>query len=173
MEYCDFFVSQNDQDFHPEVACGVASLSMLFKYNRLMEHISFEELAKELRMEVPPQEKGYDEDDQPVGLYPEDVFRFCVSNNIKFRMSFYDDEWKDCLKQAPIMALLTGNEEEFGLRNSHWVVLVKRDKDFFTYLDPWDCKETGEYVKHLSAVDFRRYYTGIACQILTENREKK
>ncbi|KIV58592.1 hypothetical protein AM501_05185 [Aneurinibacillus migulanus] len=167
MKYSDFFVSQNDQNYFPEAACGVASLLMLLKYNRIMDNTPFDELAKDLKLNVPPKEKGYDEDDQAIGTYPEDIVRFCVLNNIKFRMSFYDDEWKDCLKSAPIMALLTGNEEEFGLRNCHWVVLVKRDKDYFTYLDPWHRKKTNEYIKHISSIDFGRYYTGIACQIIS------
>ncbi|MCE5170057.1 C39 family peptidase [Paenibacillus profundus] len=167
MEFHNFFISQNDQNYYPEATCGVASLSMLLKFNRIMDNITFNELAEELKLTVPPKKKGYDEDDQAIGTYPEDLVRFFVLNNIAFRMSFYDDEWKDSLKRAPIMVLMTGNEEEFGLRNSHWVVLVQRDKDFFTYLDPWHKKETNNYIKHMSSVDFHRYYTGIACQILT------
>ena len=30
--------------------------------------------------------------------------------------------------------MMTGNEEEFGLRNSHWILLVKRDKIFLHIL---------------------------------------
>ncbi|WP_461614789.1 hypothetical protein [Clostridium sp. Marseille-QA1073] len=164
--YKDFFISQNEQEFYPEVSCGIASLSMLLKYHGILEWQDFKILGEKLNFKLSPGEKGYDEDDSPYGVYPEDIFKFCVENKIKFRMSFYDDEWKECLKIAPIMVLLTGNEEEFGLRNSHWVVLVERNKDYFTYYDPWYKKENDEYIRHIWYKDFHEYYTGIACQIL-------
>jgi uncharacterized protein YvpB len=163
--YDKIFVSQNEQTYHPELACGIASLTMVLKYYNIPVSKSFEELADELRFTMLPVDKGYDGDDQQYGTFPEDIFRFCIVNNFNFRMSFYDDEWKDALKKAPIMVLLTGNIEEFGLRNCHWVVLVERDKDYFTYLDPWETKASGNYIKHIWALDFKRYYTGIACQI--------
>lgn len=160
------FVSQNDQNHFPEKACGVACLSMMLKNRGLLQDKSFVELADDLRLTVPPLDKGYEDDDEAIGVYPEDLFTFCVEHGIPFRMSFYDDEWKDSLKKGPIMVLLTGNEEEFGLRGMHWVVLLKRDKDFFTYFDPWYKKESGMFERHISAVDFERYYTGIACQFI-------
>ncbi|GMU19800.1 MAG: hypothetical protein AMXMBFR12_09910 [Candidatus Babeliales bacterium] len=164
--YQKIFISQNDQSLYPDFTCGIASLLMLLQYINFKTLPSFEKLAQETGLTISPKEKGYDEDDQAVGLYPEDIFKYCVTNNLKFRISFYDDEWKDALKKAPIMVLLTGNQEEFGLKNAHWVVLVERDKDYFTYLDPWYTKASNEYVRHIWAGDFKRYYTGIACQLL-------
>lgn len=41
MMYHSFFVSQHDQDYHPEVACGVASLLMLLRYHQLADELTF------------------------------------------------------------------------------------------------------------------------------------
>lgn len=167
--YKNYFISQNDQSFYPESACGIACLSMLLKYHQIAGYDNFEKLAIELNFNVSPEEKGYDNDDMKCGTYPEDIFKYFTKNNINFRMSFYDDEWKDSLKKSPVMVMMTGNEEEFGLRNSHWVLLVKRDKDFFTYLDPYETMISNNYVKHIWSGDFRKYYTGIACQVIKCN----
>ncbi len=72
------------------------------------------------------------------------------------------------LKKAPIMVLMGGNEEAFGLA-SHWVVLVSLSKGFFTYLDPW-YKSHEQYIQHISYADFKNCYTGIALQILSNQR---
>ncbi|ACE06170.1 hypothetical protein Aasi_0792 [Candidatus Amoebophilus asiaticus 5a2] len=75
-------------------------------------------------------------------------------------MYFFEVEWAVPLQKAPIMVLMAGNEEEFGL-NSHWIILVNVINRFFVYLDPW-YKSDQNYIRHISIVDFRRYYTGIA-----------
>jgi uncharacterized protein YvpB len=161
----DIFVSQKDQNYHPECSCGVASMMMLLKAANYKPLPSFKELADQLNLTLLPIYKGYDENDQSFGVYPEDIYKFCFKNDLKFRMYFYEDEWKESLNKSPIMVLMTGNKEKFGLRNSHWVVLIERDKNFFTYLDPWYKEENNEYIQYMSASDFRRYYTGISCQI--------
>lgn len=164
--YKDYFISQNEQSFYPEYSCGIACLSMLLKYHNIINSENFELLGKELNFNISPEEKGYDSDDMECGTFPEDIFRYLVKNNLNFRMSFYDDEWKEALKKSPIMVMMTGNEEEFGLGNSHWVLLVNRDKDFFTYLDPYERSISNDYIKYMWSGDFKRYYTGIACQLL-------
>lgn len=166
--YSNYFISQNEQDFYPEYTCGVACLAMLLKFHGVNMNLDFRSLAGELNFDIAPENKGYDSDDMEYGVYPEDIFKYLVKNDFKFRMSFYDDEWKDALKKSPIMVMMTGNEEEYGLRNSHWVVLVSRDKDFFTYLDPYEVSESGKYIKHLWSQDFKKYFTGIACQIIVD-----
>ena len=103
--YRNYFISQNEQSFYPEYACGIACLSMLLKYHQIAGYENFEKLAIELNFNVSPEEKGYDSDDMKCGTFPEDVFRYLVKNNINFRMSFYEDEWKEALKKSPIMVM--------------------------------------------------------------------
>jgi uncharacterized protein YvpB len=164
--YKKYFVSQNEQNFYPEYSCGIACLLMLLKYHNIDSVDDFKVLANELNFDTAPEDKGYDSDDVKYGTFPEDIFKYLIKNNLNFRMSFYDDEWKQALKKSPIMVMMTGNEEEFGLGNSHWILLANRDKDFFTYLDPYEKSTSNNYVKYIWAGDFKRYYTGIACQLI-------
>lgn len=89
-----FFVSQNEQDYYSRFACGVASMMMMLSYHKMNLGFSFVQLADELRLAVPPLEKGYKETDPQIGVYPEDVFRFLYKRDIPFRMSFYEEEGK-------------------------------------------------------------------------------
>lgn len=89
--YKNYFISQNEQSFYPEYASGIACLSMLLKYHQMTGYENFEKLAMELNFNVLPEEKVYDSDDMKCGTFPEDIFRYLVINNIKFRMSFYED----------------------------------------------------------------------------------
>ncbi|MBN9289057.1 MAG: hypothetical protein BGO43_05465 [Gammaproteobacteria bacterium 39-13] len=158
------FVSQHGQELHPESGCGVASLLMLLKYINFKPLPSWKLLCNELRLDVPPLDKGYSKHDPEVGLYPEDIFRYVVKENLLFRMHFFDTEWQDSLMKAPIMVLLHGVLNEFP-DESHWVVLTSYDGKIFSYLDPWS-KVDEEIIKNISFVEFEKYYTGVACQLL-------
>lgn len=159
-----FFVSQNDQSYYPEVACGVACMHMLLKYHGLLDDISFGELANKLRLTVPPVKKGYKDTDAAIGVYPEDVYKYLFERDILFRSSFFKDDWTECLPDGPIMALMAGDEELFG-EEGHWVVIVEKSEDSFTFLDPWYTYESKDYVKQMDEREFYHYYTGSACQI--------
>ncbi|HXW53446.1 MAG TPA: hypothetical protein VEL47_05000 [Myxococcota bacterium] len=161
--YSAIFVSQNDQDYYPGVNCGVAALLTLLKSINYEPLPKFKELADALRRMSLPTQKGYYNIDIPMAIFPEDIMRYCVKSNFHFRMHFFDDEWKECLKIAPIMVLVTGDLEDFG-PDGHWIVLVERNKDFFTYLDPW-LKSNESYIKHISSIEFKKFYSGIALQL--------
>lgn len=120
----DFFISQNEQNIHTDVSCGVASLMMLLKANKKTLP-TYESLCDALYLTKPPQEKGYSENDPPIGLYPEDLFRYVIQHQFKFRMSFFENEWDNALKKAPIMTLMYGDEEKFG-QEAHWIVLMNK-----------------------------------------------
>lgn len=158
--WSSIFVSQNEQAYYAEVGCGVAALTVLLKRINLTPLSTQEELCNELRITVPPLAKGYSKDEPEIGLYPEDLFRYTIRKVLNFWMYFFEVEWAVPLQKAPIMVLMAGNEEEFGL-NSHWIILVNVINRFFVYLDPW-YKSDQNYIRHISIVDFRRYYTGIA-----------
>lgn len=159
-----FFVSQQDQELHSDVGCGVASLMMLLKAGDFEPLPSWGLLCHELALMKPPLEKGYSEQDPEIGLYPEDLMRYVVRHKLKFRIHFYEDEWQFALKKAPIMVLMDGILEEYP-EDSHWVVLVDMDETGFIYLDPWQ-RHDESYVLHMSNSDFKVAYTGIALQIL-------
>jgi hypothetical protein len=116
---------------------------------------------------VSPVRKGYPEPEHKYGTYPEDLYRFLVKRDIPFRVSFFKEEWEDCLRRGPIMVLMV-DEQEGGpfATYGHWVVLVGLDKGVFTYLDPWYSRESNEFVRYISEEDFYKHYTGSACQIL-------
>jgi hypothetical protein len=162
--YTDVFVSQNEQDYYPEITCGVAALLMLLKFGNYGPLPEFKKLAETLRRATPPAQNGYYDMDMPAAIFPEDILRYCVKNNFHFRLHFFDDEWKDCLRLAPIMALVTGDYEAFG-PDGHWIVLVERNKDIFTYLDPWQ-KSLDKFIKHFTLSEFKSFYSGIALQLL-------
>lgn len=147
-----FFVSQNEQDHYSRYACGVASMMMLLSYHKLNFGVSFVQLADELRLAVPPVEKGYKATDPQIGVYPEDVFRFLSKRDIPFRMSFYEKEWEACLLDSPIMAMISAERDG-------------EEEDNFYYLDPWYTSDS-DYCRVMSAGDFFASYTGIACQII-------
>jgi hypothetical protein len=163
-----FFTSQTDPDYYPEVGCGVASLMMLLKAVDFKPLPSWRELCDELHLTKPTRQKGYSSKDPALGLYSEDLFKFVIKSHLPFRMHFFAKEWGASLKKAPIMVLMAENPKEFG-QEGHWVILVSRKKEFFTYLDPW---YKSDYTKHISSVGFKKYYkkyyTGIALQILKE-----
>ncbi|GIO71261.1 MAG: hypothetical protein E6230_20360 [Paenibacillus dendritiformis] len=165
--YYSFFVSQHDQDYHPEVACGVASLSMLLRYHRLGDGLKFVDLAQQLRLTAPPAIKGYLANDPPIGVFPEDVYRFLFERKILFRVSFFKHEWEACLLGAPIMVLMRDDGEEFG-PDGHWVVVVDKEGPTFTYLDPWYKEDSGEYVRKIEESVFFDCFTGCACQIIQQ-----
>ncbi|MCS5712847.1 C39 family peptidase [Candidatus Berkiella aquae] len=158
------FVSQQGQELHPESGCGVASFLMLLKYINFKPLPSWNNLCGELRLDLPPIEKGYSKNDPEIGLYPEDIFRFVVKENLLFRMHFFDNEWQESLDNGPIMVLLHGVLNEFP-DESHWVVLTSFDGQIFSYLDPWS-KDDEEITKMISFAEFKKYYTGVACQLL-------
>ena len=160
----DIFVSQNEQHHHPEFACGVAALMMLLKAKKLNPLPDFVSLSDSLRLTVSPVLKGLPESAPAIGLDPEDLFTYCVKNNLPFRMLFLEDEWENGLKQAPIMVLMTGDEDKFGIE-SHWIVLIELDQNHFTYLDPW-YKKAEKHTFNISIEDFKAHFTGIALQLL-------
>ncbi len=167
-----FFISQNEQDYHPEAGCGVASLMMLLKAANFIPLPDWKSLCNQLNLTLPPSETnrnctGYGINDPLIGLYPEDLFKFVIQSNLAFRMHFLENEWEDCLTHAPIMVMMTGPEEAFDLdpNELHWIVLLEQNKNFFTYLDPW-YKHDEDYIRHISIKDFHQYYSGIALQIL-------
>ena len=82
------------QNMHVELLSFYA-----IKYHQITGYENFEKLAIELNFNISPEEKGYDSDDMKYGTFPEDVFKYLVKNNINFRMSFYEDEWKEALKK--------------------------------------------------------------------------
>jgi len=164
MDKYPFFVSQNEQDYYPEESCGVASFMMLLKAAQIDPLPTHRQLCDELRLTDPPESRGYNPQDPPVGMYPEDLYSYVVRHNLPFRMHFFNEEWSDCLKVAPIMVLMAGDEEMFG-PESHWLVLVDMQSDQFVYLDTW-CKVDEQYVMQLSFEEFRIYYTGLALQLL-------
>ncbi len=158
------FVSQQEQELHSESGCGVASLLMLLKYINFNPVPTWQKLCSELRVNVSPIEKGYSKHDPEIGLYPEDIFRYVIKENLLFRMHFFDNEWHDCLEKGPIMVLLYGVLKEFP-NDSHWVVLTSYDGKLFSYLDPWS-KQGDKISKNLSFAEFKKVYTGVACQLL-------
>lgn len=162
-----FFVSQQDQELHSDAGCGVACLMMLLKARNFVPLPSWGLLCHELALMKPPLEKGYSEHDPEIGLYPEDLMRYVVRHNVKFRIHFYKNEWHGALKEAPIMVLMDGILEEYP-EDAHWVVLVDKDETGFTYLDPWR-REDESYICSISSSDFKIAYTGIALQILNLN----
>ena len=157
------FVSQQEQELHSESGCGVASLLMLLKYINHKPLPAWQTLCSELRLSVSPVEKGYSKHDPEIGLYPEDIFRYVIKENLLFRMHFFDNEWRNCLEKGPIMVLLHGVLTEFP-NDSHWVVLISYDDQNFSYLDPW-YKEGYKMSNNLSFSEFKKFYTGIACQL--------
>lgn len=168
MKY-DFFVCQREQNYHPEITCGVASLMMLLRFHGLLGGLTYEELADQLDFTVSPVRKGYPESEHKYGTYPEDLYRFLVKRDIPFRVSFFKEEWEDCLRRGPIMVLMV-DEKEGGpfVSYGHWVVLVGLEKGRFTYLDPWYPRENNEFVRQINEEDFYKHYTGSGCQILVK-----
>ncbi|MBS0286475.1 MAG: hypothetical protein JSR17_04215 [Proteobacteria bacterium] len=160
------FVSQQGQALYPESGCGVASLLMLLKFINYSPLPNWEKLCGNLRLDVSPVEKGYAKENPEIGLYPEDIFRFAVKENLLFRVHFFDDEWQSCLEIAPIMVLLDGIIKEYP-EEPHWVVLTSYDGKIFSYLDPWS-KESDS--KKIALADFKQFYTGIACQLLAKQK---
>jgi hypothetical protein len=163
----DFFVCQREQNYYPEITCGVASMMMLLKFRGLLGGLTYRELADQMGLAVSPVRKGYPEPGHKFGIYPEDLYRFLVKREIPFRVSFFKDEWEACLANGPIMVLMA-DEEEGGrfAPYGHWVVLVGVENGVFTYLDPWYSADSGEHLRHIGMEDFYRHYTGSACQIL-------
>lgn len=163
-DYLKFFVSQNEQEYYPEHSCGAAALLTLLKWYDFTPLPSYKELCDALSISGDPTLDGYSSAHPKVGIYPEHLFRFCINNHLNFRMFFYEDEWKECLSRGPIIALTIGSEDGVGPQ-AHWIVIIKRIRDVFVYFDPW-YKQEEKFKKYISAVDFRRYYSGIALQII-------
>lgn len=166
MQY-EYFVCQREQDYYPETTCGVAGVMMLLKYHHLFQDISFVELATQLRLTVPPEEKGYKSTAPTTGVYPEDIYRFLYKHDIPFRVSFFKDEWGECLNESPILTLMAGNDgiRETFVSEGHWVLLVRKDGSTFTYLDPWYPRKSNKHIAAINEEEFYKYYTGSACQI--------
>ncbi|AMQ28344.1 TPA: C39 family peptidase [Legionella pneumophila] len=160
----DIFVSQQNQKPYSDTGCGVACLFMLLKFIQLQPLPTWKDLCDALKLDVSPIKKGYSIDDPEIGLYPEDLFRYVIQQNLPFRMQFFDDEWEASLKNVPIMVLLDGILKEFP-NEAHWVVLIAYKNKQFTYLDPW-YEEEKDYLKTISWTKFKSHYTGVACQLL-------
>jgi hypothetical protein len=158
-----FFVSQREQKLYPDVGCGVACLLMLLQAKNIQRIPTWTELVNELQLDQSPLNKGYSLADPPIGLYPEDLLKYVVHHKLRFRIHFYEHEWQDCLRKAPIMVLMQGILEDYP-DEDHWVVLVGYENNGFSYLDPWQLS-TNSYIKQVSKDEFMGYYTGIALQI--------
>lgn len=163
-EGSNIFVSQRNQLPYGDSGCGVACAMMLLKHIDFRPLPAWHELCTNLHLEQDPKIRGYQNDVPAVGLYPEDLFRYIIRQNFHFRMHFFDDEWQSALLKAPIMVLLDGILEEFP-EDAHWVVLIKLDNGYFSYLDPWE-KSYKLACKQISFDRFKQIYTGLACQLL-------
>lgn len=161
----DYFISQNEQTYYPEATCGVASLMMLLKYYGLADDISYQGLADDLKLTVSPVEKGYSKRDPAIGVYPEDVYKYLHGRGLLFRVSFYREEWKQCLTDGPIMVLMRSEDSLFSY-DGHWIVLINCDDQKITYLDPWYTSESDDYLRSIGVSEFYTSYTGVACQII-------
>lgn len=124
---------------------------------------TWETLCETLKLDATPSTKGYGNSDPEVGLYPEDLFRYVIHHNLKFRMHFFEDEWQEALLKTPIMVLMDGILEAFP-DETHWIVLIQYDEQQFTYLDPFE-KTQATALKRLEMKQFKLLYTGIACQL--------
>lgn len=164
MKISNIFVSQRNQVPYEDFGCGPACMMMLLKNINFSPLPAWEELCMKLHLEKHPSDRGYQSNAPIVGLYPEDLFRYVIKENLHFRMHFFDDEWQSSLIKAPIMVLLDGILDEFP-EDAHWVVLTKFSNGCFSYLDPWE-KSHSCAEKHIPFERFKHIYTGIACQLL-------
>lgn len=160
----NIFTSQHGQPIHEDFGCGVASLMMILKYINFKPLPSWIELCEDLNLTKKPTSRGYKQEDPAIGLYPEDLFKYVITNNLPFRMHFFDDEWQESLRIAPIMVLLDGLLEEFP-NDGHWVVVTTLDEGIFSYLDPWE-KSFESAIKYITFEKFKQIYTGLACQLV-------
>ncbi|WII35169.1 hypothetical protein [Paenibacillus thiaminolyticus] len=142
---------------------------MLLRYHQLADELTFFQLAQELRLTEPPAIKGYQATDPPIGVYPEDVYRFLVDRKILFRVSFFKHEWETCLLGGPIMVLMRDDGDEFE-PHGHWIVVVDKKGPVFTYLDPWYKGDSGENVRQIEEAAFFDCFTGCACQIIQKGQ---
>ncbi len=167
--YRKIFVCQLEQDYYPHHTCSVASCMILLKAWGMNPLPTYKELADEfgINQENMAEKNGYFQyKNFSKIIFPENVIKFFIKRNIQIRMHFYQEEWQECLKKSPIMVLsYEGNETEEGTYG-HWIVVVKRNNDFFTFLDPF-IESKGRFIRYMHADDFRRYYSGIAIQIVS------
>ncbi len=169
--YRSIFVSQLEQDYYPHHTCSVAACMSILRASGITPLPTYQELADEFGMTEDnlAESNGYFQyKDFGKVIFPENVIKYFIRKNIKFRMHFYQEEWQACLeKNGPIMVFsYEGNETEEGMYG-HWVVVVKRRSDFFVFLDPF-IKSDGRFIRFMHADDFKRYYSGIAIQIIRE-----
>lgn len=158
------FVSQRNQGSYEDSGCGVACMIMLLKHIKFKPLPTWNELCAALCLEKSHPSQECQNDNSEIELYPEDLFRYVVRENLHFRIRFFDDEWQKSLVIAPIMVLLNGVLDKFP-ENAHWVVLTKLSDGYFSYLDPWE-KTNDSAEKHISFEQFKNIYTGLACQLL-------
>ena len=94
---------------------------MILKYHQFKPLPDWDKLVHDLNLKHSSLQKGYSLKGPEIVLYPEDLFRWIINKDIKFRMHFMKDEWLDCLKKSPIMILLHADKydkHKFG-ENGH------------------------------------------------------
>ena len=152
------FICQREQTAYPNDSCHVACLMMLLKYCQITPLPTYGELCERLGLSQTLLEGDYD-------FCLENLFRYLVERKIPFRMHFLDHGWGQALEQAPIMVAMFGGRRFWG-SGGHTIILISYEQESFTYLDPWFAQSTGKHIRTLAFKDFKKHYSGIACQLL-------
>jgi hypothetical protein len=95
----------------------------------------------------------------------EEITKFIVRNNLKFRNLFRKGDWEAALETAPIMAAMAGGRRFWG-ESGHMIILTHYKDGVFTYLDPWFPTVTNHHIKTIDKDNFYKYYAGFAFQLL-------
>lgn len=163
------FICQREQSIFPHDSCHVVCLLMLLKYVNFSPLPSYEDLCKTLTLSSGDFNLGENMSSADllklIVKSAEEVTKFIVGNNLKFRNLFRREDWEESLKAAPIMVAMSGGRRFWG-ESGHMIILTQYKEGIFTYLDPWFPKSTSRYIKTISRDDFYKYYAGFAFQLL-------
>ncbi len=158
------FVSQRGRR-HADYGCGVASLLMLLKHSRPSVKISYQDLARRLRIDKPVKARWGDQyEDAGYGAYPADITLFLKEEGIAF-IQLHDtkltpkcaNSLEQLVSIGPVMMGMDWGE------SGHWIVVIQREGNDFTYFDPYNKVDEGHII---SKKDLLNDWDGFAVQVL-------
>jgi uncharacterized protein YvpB len=160
------FVSQLENVL-PEYGCGIACLMMLLKFHcRRRRCPTYDELAKDLRAEKLPSEKGYTwySDVWGRGAYVDDVCLWLLQKRFVFTAANH----KSARSERTLFGVLTDTPAMVGMKwhdIGHWVVIVGFDKEYVTLLDP-NRLPSGRFKRRVSRARFVDEWDGAAIALV-------
>lgn len=155
---------------HAQYGCGIASLLMLLKHAQSSFKISYQELARRLRIDEPVIDRWDNQyEDVGYGAYPADITLFLKEENIPFiqlhNAKSTPNGFNFLVQLASIGPVMVGMEGTEWGESGHWIVVAPNDKNSFTSFDPYK-KVDEEYRVIISKKDLLKDWDGFAVQVL-------